>query len=366
MKSCKTKNLLKSFIAILSAAVITVPAFYVQADTVEELESKTSNLQNQISGLNQQLSSLGSEIDELVAKIETTDKEIEHTELELAAAKLSQESQYQAMKMRIKYMYENGETSLLEFICSAQSMSEFLNNTEFVSAITEYDREMLETLQEVTQKVTDKEQELEAQKVELAAAKEKLDGTRASLTSTINQVQGDLNISTQQLSDAKAAEAAAQAALAREKEKERAENTSAGQAASTAPASSGGGNSTSQSPSMPASTSEIALFAAILHCEALQNDYDALLAVATIIMNRIESPRWPNTLHDVIYQKNQFSPVRTGKLDRILAQGPTAMCYTVAQDALNGARLDKVKHCYSFRMVGTWSNGIVVGDNIFY
>jgi len=343
MKSRKTKNLLRSLIALLSTVILVVPAFYVQADTVDELEKKTSNLQNQLDGLNQQLNTLGGEIEDLVSHIEETDNEIEQTELDLAAAKLSQESQYEAMKTRIKYMYENGDTSLLEFICSAQSMSEFLNNTEFVSAITEYDREMLASLQEITAKVEAKELELENQKTELAAAKVKLDSTRSSLNSTINLVQGDLAVSTQQLTDAKEAQTAAQAALQNES-----------------------GSSTSQSSSVSASTTDIALFAAILHCEALQEDYDALLAVATIIMNRLESPNWPNTLHDVIYQKNQFSPVRTGKLDRILAKGPASLCYTVAKDALNGARLDKVKSCYSFRMVGTWSNGIVVGDNIFY
>ena len=348
---------MRSLIAFLSTVILVVPAFYVQADTVGELEKKTSNLQNQLDGLNQQLNTLGGEIEDLVSQIEATDNEIEQTELDLASAKLSQESQYEAMKIRIKYMYENGDTSLLEFICSAQSMSEFLNNTEFVSAITEYDREMLTSLQEITAKVEAKELELEDQKTELTAAKVKLDNTRSSLNNTINLVQGDLSVSTQQLTDAKEAQAAAQAALEKEKQ-----NGSGATSQSTQTS----GGSTSQGSSVSASATEIALFAAILHCEALQDDYDALLAVATIIMNRIESPKWPSTLHDVIYQKNQFSPVRTGKLDRILANGPASLCYTVAKDALNGARLDKVKNCYSFRMVGTWSNGIVVGDNIFY
>jgi len=339
MNHRKTKKIFRSFLALLTALALAVPVYSTYASSVNELEQETSDLQNQLNDLNDQLNSLSGEIESLVTQIDETDKEIKQTELDLAAARLSQDSQYEAMKMRIKYMYENGNTSLLEFICSAESMSEFLNNTEFVSAITEYDREMMESLKEVTEKVEAKERELETQKEQLAKAREELNSKQASLNSTISTVQNDLSSSSQQLADAKAVQAAAQAS---------------------------GGNSTSQSTAVSASASEVALFAAILHCEALQDDYDALLAVATIIMNRVESPKWPNTLRDVIYQKNQFSPVRTGKLDRILAKGPAPLCYTVAQDALNGARLNKVKNCYSFRMVGTWSNGIVIGDNIFF
>ena len=57
-----------------------------------------------------------------------------------------------------------------------------------------------------------------------------------------------------------------------------------------------------------AATTDLVLFAAILECEAGSSGYDGLLAVATVIMNRVESPRYPNTLKGVIYQSGQFSP----------------------------------------------------------
>lgn len=237
-------------------------------------------------------------------------------------------------------MYENGDSSLLDLIFSAESMSEFLNNSEFVSVITEYDRNMLESLQEVTDSVASKEQELAAKQETLASAKEELEIKQSDLKSKIETIQNDLTASAEQLNAAKAVQAAAAEA-----------QSNVVQTSGTA---------------VSASDSEIALFAAILHCEALQDDYDALLAVATVIMNRVKSSNYPNTIHDVIYQENQFSPVASGKLDRILAQGPTALCYTAAKDALAGARLEKVIHCYSFRMIGTSYSGVLVGDNVFF
>src|SRR5699024_8440843 len=81
-------------------------------------------------------------------------------------------------------------------------------------------------------------------------------------------------------------------------------------------------NGTTQKPPQQSDTSDLVLFAAILECEAGSTDYNALLAVATVIMNRVESPRYPNTLSGVIYQSGQFSPTWNGSLSRVLERGP--------------------------------------------
>ena len=56
------------------------------------------------------------------------------------------EEQYEAMKLRIKYMYEAGNTTFLELLCSAEDMADFLNKTDFVQNVSEYDRDMLQAL----------------------------------------------------------------------------------------------------------------------------------------------------------------------------------------------------------------------------
>jgi hypothetical protein len=85
--------------------------------------------------------------------------------------------------------------------------------------------------------------------------------------------------------------------------------------------------------------SEVALLAALIFCEAGNQLYEGKVAVGAVVMNRISSSRYPNTLEGVIYQRGQFTPAMTGKLARVLSSGRVpASCYDAAIDALNGAK----------------------------
>ena len=99
--------------------------------------------------------------------------------------------------------------------------------------------------------------------------------------------------------------------------------------------------------SINASADDITLMAALLDCEAI-HDYEAMLAVATVIMNRVESPRFPNTIRGVIYAKGQFEPTWTGRLDAALRRGSQSLARQAATDAVNGKRLAAVANCYYF------------------
>ena len=82
---------------------------------------------------------------------------------------------------------------------------------------------------------------------------------------------------------------------------------------------------------------DVKLMAAIIYCEAGNQSYKGKVAVGAVIMNRIASKRFPNTLKGVIYQKGQFTPAMTGKLDRVLKSGNIpSSCYDAAVDAMNG------------------------------
>ena len=111
---------------------------------------------------------------------------------------------------------------------------------------------------------------------------------------------------------------------------------------------------------------ELTTFAALLDCEAI-HDYNSMLAVATVIMNRVESPLFPNSIHGVIYATGQFEPVWSGRLDSVLNSGPSSLAIQVAQDAVNGARLSSVIDCYFFLYAGgTDRPGVNVGGNLFF
>uniref|UniRef100_UPI002589CA74 cell wall hydrolase n=1 Tax=Sporofaciens musculi TaxID=2681861 RepID=UPI002589CA74 len=121
---------------------------------------------------------------------------------------------------------------------------------------------------------------------------------------------------------------------------------------------------TSTSPPVEANVSDVALFAALLECEA--SGYDPMLAVATVVMNRVASSSYPNTLRGVIYQSGQFAPTWNGSLEKALARGPSSTSYSVAQAALGGSRHASVINCYQFRSAWTGVSGINIGGNIFF
>ncbi len=79
------------------------------------------------------------------------------------------------------------------------------------------------------------------------------------------------------------------------------------------------------------------LLAALIYCEAGNQPYAGQVGVGAVVMNRVASGRFPNSIREVIYQRGQFTPAMTGKLDRIIASGKIpASCYEAARAALAG------------------------------
>lgn len=88
---------------------------------------------------------------------------------------------------------------------------------------------------------------------------------------------------------------------------------------------------------MSASGGELDLLAAIIQCEAGGESHTGKVAVGAVIMNRVNSGQFPNSISEVVYQSGQFSPVASGKLSSVLGQGARSDCYDAAREALNGS-----------------------------
>ena len=107
--------------------------------------------------------------------------------------------------------------------------------------------------------------------------------------------------------------------------------------------------------------SDVKLLAALIFCEAGNQPYDGKVAVGAVVLNRMESRRFPSSLEGVIYQRGQFTPAMTGKLARVLRSGRIpSSCYDAAEDALNGA--DPVNGALFFN---TRSGSFKLGDHYF-
>lgn len=103
------------------------------------------------------------------------------------------------------------------------------------------------------------------------------------------------------------------------------------------------------------------LLAALIFCEAGNQPYEGQVAVGAVVMNRVNSGRFPDTITDVIYQSGQFTPAMTGWLDSVLASdGYTDSAMQAASDALAGS--NPIGDCLYF---STGGNGYQLGDHFF-
>ena len=329
------KRWIQSGIILISSLGIVLSVFPSFADdNIDNLKGQTSALESELDGINKDILSLSEEISATEMQVEILNGEIARTSDALVEAEENENEQYENMKSRIKYMYEHGNATLLEMLFSAENMADFINKADFIENLSEYDKTALDDLKNIYKNIEDQKSTLETQQDSLLDLKDELKKKQTELQEK-----------------AKAEEAA-------RLEAERLEQLQQNGGYDDTITNNGG--------QIDASADDVTLLAAILQCEAHQN-YDSLLAVATVILNRVESPRFPNTIRGVIYASGQFEPVWTGRLDAVLKKGPTSLSMQVAQDAINGARLAAVADCYYFLYAGSTNRpGVNIGNNLFF
>ena len=192
----------------------------VQAVTIEELRKQIEESQNQLNSENEVISGLQDEqdlIDEEISdldaelvnlyteisvledqileqegKIAEKEAEIEVAQEEFEAAEAEERRQYEAMKERIRFTYEQGESSYIELLLSSGSFSELLNRAEFIEEVAAYDDKMLAEYQAIKQKVADMKAKLEADREVLVEEKEALEADKASLAEQQSYLNGIL------------------------------------------------------------------------------------------------------------------------------------------------------------------------------
>ena len=109
---------------------------------------------------------------------------------------------------------------------------------------------------------------------------------------------------------------------------------------------------------------DLKLLASIIYCEAKGEPYEGKVAVGNVVLNRVRHHRYPDTISEVVYERNQFTPVRNGMLRKALERDQAdASCYQAALEALSGAQ--PVGDRIFFRRVNGRS-GLVIGRHVFY
>lgn len=116
--------------------------------------------------------------------------------------------------------------------------------------------------------------------------------------------------------------------------------------------------------SIAASADDVTLLAALIQCEAGYETYEGKVAVGTVVVNRLRSGSYGNSMYSVIFAKGQFGPAGSGKVERVLAKGPNASCIQAATDAINGVSM--VGNATKFRNVRSGKSGIVIDNHVFW
>lgn len=230
----------KRFGRVLAAAVL-LPCMAVStvtaAPSTDELEQQRKEAENEVQDLQAELTELLNKVAEMEEQLIATGEKITQTQQDLEEAQVKADAQYDDMKIRIKYMYEDGSSDMWEALLTAEDFSDFLNKAEHISTVHSYDRQKLEELQQTQQEIADLKETLVAEQKTLAEQQADYQAEEESVNAELEAKRAEVEDFDVQLQAA--AEAAAAEAAARE-----AEQAAASDSSSTA-ASASGGQSTS-------------------------------------------------------------------------------------------------------------------------
>ena len=184
-----------------------MPAYATEIDDTkekaEELENKKKTAESEKTSLANQLSNLVNEMEKTKKKISDKESEISNKEDELILAKANENDQYESMKKRIRFMYENGNTGFIEILCSSKSIGEFLNNAEYISTISGYDRNMLVEFQKVVTDVENQEAELQKEYKQLQTMQDDLIAKQDNVNQLLTSKQSEIQKLDSELGDTK-------------------------------------------------------------------------------------------------------------------------------------------------------------------
>lgn len=148
---------------------------------IDDLKNQTSDTAAYIAQLDAKITTIDTSLTNLNAQISTKQVEINDAETNLAKAQQDSEEQYEAMKLRIKFMYEHNSENFLVILLESTSMADLLNKAEYITKISEYDREMLTKYQETVTFISNTKAQLETDYADMDKMKASLEGQKQSV-----------------------------------------------------------------------------------------------------------------------------------------------------------------------------------------
>ncbi|HAG68486.1 MAG TPA: cell wall hydrolase [Lachnospiraceae bacterium] len=331
-------------------------------DQKDDLVEQKSELQYYLSKLNGDLQEISDNIELIEAQIGMKRDEILSVQKELNKAREEESAQYELMKMRVRHIYENSSEGLLTRILNSKNYTDFVNRAEYVMRMEEYDRKILKEISALRESIESAERKLEEEMEELSVLMQQTEEEQNKVTLLVSATNGSIAATSGAISAAELEQAAYDAELRSQEENLAAlKRQLAEEQAMSAKAAKMSWRDVSEIGFKPGDRD---LLAALIYCEAGSEPYTGQVAVGAVVINRMRSAAFPNTMVGVIYQKSQFSPVASGRLATRLSLGANESCYRAADEAMRGST--PVGNCLYFRTVIPQINGQIIGGHVFY
>ena len=185
----------------LTCTLAATPVLAAPTDTLDNLQDEQNSLENEKSNAQSELDSLQSELETLMSKISDLEdqliskgQEISQAEVDLEAAEEKRQEQYDAMKLRIKYIYESGgDTAAIERVISSGDITSMLTQAEYSQQVHEYDRKQLQAYAETVQEIEDLQNTLEKDMTKLENLESEYQSEQEALNTTISSKQDEIS-----------------------------------------------------------------------------------------------------------------------------------------------------------------------------
>lgn len=330
---------------------------------LQNLQGESNTLKGQLNNLNDQLTAVSDNLADLEQRIRDKEQEITETQDALAEAREIEQWQYDSMVIRIREMYEYGELGYMDAVLNAGSFSEMVTAADRFERIAAYSQLKLDEFRENRQLIEDWEAVLQADRAELENLKEQVIAEQGRVSGLINQTSSTIAQYANEISDVE------RQILEKEEEIRKADEDLVAlrkKLEEEIAMSRQAANSTWRDISeVSFADSDRYLLANLIYCEAGGEPDEGQLAVGSVVINRVLSSVYPDTVTGVIYQNRQFSPVASGRLALALNENrATERCYRAADLAMSG--VTNVGNCVYFRTPIDGLSGINIGGHVFY
>lgn len=339
-------------------------------DKLNDQKKDLSGLKNQKKGLQKELEELNTSLLEVCAHLENLEwqindrmQEINECQRELDEAREREQKHTEDMEIRVRKMYERKRSDYVTSLMQAGSFGNLLNLAGWFERVEAYDQGRLKEFQDAHAIIENLGEHLAEQKAELDDLKLQAEVEKSRVAGLISQVSVKIADYSDQIGDAE------QKALEYEKELKKSEEdlkVLQKKLEEELRVSRAAANGTWRNISdVTFSDGDRKLLANIIYCEAGGEPYEGKLAVGSVVINRVLSSKFPDTVVGVVYQRGQFSPAQSGRLELALAADKaTAACYQAADEAMRGTT--NVGTCVFFRTPVPGLTGINIGGHVFY